>query len=242
MMNPRGMLLFFLGVLPVTFAQQSDFSKLKRFSILPDMMTHEIGFSYQGHMDFGEDGDKVTKAKSGIRVLENGKELGPRAALHADIRVKGKGRYSHWVRQTLYFSASDNSDPRTNGRKYEVVSVNPESALGGLKEIGGEPMKHVEVVTSSAHEYAVTLGGALDMDNTMTRSHGNITVAFQPNLQLTIANTGDSPVRWPKLVANGRRDWSTYDALLADFTRGAKNDQEKALFIWETMRQNRYHC
>jgi hypothetical protein len=241
-MTSRSMLLLLLGVLPVTFAQPTDPSRLKRFPILPDMMTHEVGFCYQGHMDFGEDGDKITKAKSGIRVLENGKELGPRAALHADIRNKGKGRYSHWVRQTLYFSASDNSDPRTNGRKYEVVSVNPDSALGGLKEMGGEPMKHVEVITSSAHEYQLALGGVLDMDNTLTRSHGNISVVFQPNLQLTIANTGDTPVRWPKLVANGRRDWSTYDALLEDFTRGAKNDQEKALFIWETMRQNRYHC
>ena len=102
------------------------------------------------------------------------------------------------------------------------------------------PKTHTEVITSAQHDYRVTLGGNLDMDNTLTRSHGRITIGFQPNISLTIANTGDAPVAWPKVVANGR-DWSTYEALLDDFTRGATNDQEKALFIWQAMRENRYH-
>ncbi|MDP7135379.1 MAG: hypothetical protein QF437_33090, partial [Planctomycetota bacterium] len=42
--------------------------------------------------------------------------------MHRDIRELGKGRYSHWTQSTLYFSASDSTDPRTNGRKYELVS------------------------------------------------------------------------------------------------------------------------
>lgn len=232
----------FLLIVPLLQAQSAELAGRKRFPLAPDTMTHETGFCYQAHLDFGEDGDSTTRNTSGIRLLENGKELGPGRAIHADIRAKGTGRYSHWTRYVLYFSASDNSDPRTNGHKYEVVSVNPASALGGLQEKGGEPKRHVEVITSSAHEYRVALGGALDMENTLTRSHGGITVAFQPNLQLTIANTGKTPVRWPRLVANGVRDWSTFDSLLEDFTRGAANDQEKALCIWESMRQNRYHC
>ena len=36
-------------------------------------------------------------------------------AFHADIAEKGSGRWSHW-RGGVYFSASDNSDPRSNGR------------------------------------------------------------------------------------------------------------------------------
>lgn len=223
-------------------AQSAEPAGPKRFPLASDTMTHETGFCYQAHLDFGEDGDSTTRNSSGIRLLEDGKELGPGRSIHADIRAQGKGRYSHWTRYVLYFSASDNSDPRTNGRKYEVYSVNPASALGGLQEKGDPPKQHVEVITSSTHEYRITLGGALDMENTLTRSHGGITVAFQPNLQLTIANTGDTPVRWPRLVANGVRDWSTFDRLLEDFTRGATNDQEKAFFIWESMRQNRYHC
>lgn len=54
------------------------------------------------------------------RVLENGIPLpGPANALHEDIRRLGCGRFSFWHDQ-LYFSAPDNSDPRSNGRKYEI--------------------------------------------------------------------------------------------------------------------------
>ncbi len=53
------------------------------------------------------------------RVLEDGRPLGPAHALHDDIRSLGGGRFSFWA-GTVYFSSSDGSDPRTNGRSYEV--------------------------------------------------------------------------------------------------------------------------
>lgn len=56
---------------------------------------------------------------SGLDLLEDGRGLGPAHALHSDIVEKGYGRFSHW-REVLYFSTSDNSDPRCNGRRYEV--------------------------------------------------------------------------------------------------------------------------
>jgi len=59
---------------------------------------------------------------SSLRVYEDGKAMGPAHASHAEIRESGAGRYSHWGDQ-LYFSASDNSDPRTNGRQYTVREV-----------------------------------------------------------------------------------------------------------------------
>lgn len=52
-------------------------------------------------------------------VKENGRDLGPAHALHQEIRQIGGGRFSYW-NHTLYFSASDNSDPRTNGKFYQV--------------------------------------------------------------------------------------------------------------------------
>jgi Methyltransferase domain len=58
--------------------------------------------------------------RSGLRLFENGTELGPPYALHDDIRRFGGGRYSHWGR-SLYFSASDNSSPLLNGREYSVL-------------------------------------------------------------------------------------------------------------------------
>lgn len=56
---------------------------------------------------------------SSLTMLENGRELSGRHALHRDIEAKGEGRYSHWGDQ-VYFSTSDNTDPRTNGRSYTL--------------------------------------------------------------------------------------------------------------------------
>lgn len=39
--------------------------------------------------------------------------------MHEAVRTSGAGAYSHWGRD-LYFSASDNSDPRSNGRVYRL--------------------------------------------------------------------------------------------------------------------------
>lgn len=61
------------------------------------------------------------------QVLEDGVPLAYPDSLHADIADKGAGRYSLWG-GTLNFSTSDNTDPRTNSRKYELywpVPVTP---------------------------------------------------------------------------------------------------------------------
>ena len=54
---------------------------------------------------------------SRIRLLEDGKPLGPAHASHEDVRRLGAGCYSHWF-DHVFFSTSDGSDPRTNGRSY----------------------------------------------------------------------------------------------------------------------------
>ncbi|MBR0713079.1 hypothetical protein [Bradyrhizobium liaoningense] len=41
--------------------------------------------------------------------------------MHADIRTQAGGRFSHWD-GILIFSASDGSDPRTNGRTYTITT------------------------------------------------------------------------------------------------------------------------
>jgi hypothetical protein len=63
------------------------------------------------------------------QVREDGIAMALQDSPHADIADKGAGRYSLWNRY-LFFSTSDNSDPRTNGRKYELywpvpITVNP---------------------------------------------------------------------------------------------------------------------
>jgi len=80
----------------------------------------EIGFCYIVGMEHGSPSD-VAGGHSDLVLLEDGKTLGPAHSSHASIRTDGKGRYSHWGSRSLYFSASDNSDPRKNGREYRVV-------------------------------------------------------------------------------------------------------------------------
>ncbi len=75
----------------------------------------ERGSCYVAAMPIGPISD--AEGRSRIRLFEDGKELGPGHANHEEIRGSGGGRFSHW-RTNLYFSASDNSDPRTNGRTY----------------------------------------------------------------------------------------------------------------------------
>jgi len=57
---------------------------------------------------------------SRLVLLEHGQVLGPAHAPHEELRRLGGGRYSHWGRD-LYFSTSDGSDPRSNGRDYTLL-------------------------------------------------------------------------------------------------------------------------
>jgi hypothetical protein len=69
---------------------------------------------------------------SDLQILEDGKSLGPPHSFHSEIWDKGAGRYSHWGNASgsaVVFSASDNSDPRANGRRYELVVQPAFSAL-----------------------------------------------------------------------------------------------------------------
>ena len=70
-------------------------------------------------------------------LYENDRELGPSHAQHDAIRQVGRGAYSHW-QGTLYFSTSDRSDPRTNGRTYRLVPRSLRLAVIGLD--GTDPL------------------------------------------------------------------------------------------------------
>ena len=63
-----------------------------------------------------------------LGLWEDRARLGPGGCLHDEIRAQGAGRYSLWG-ETLYFSASDNSDPRSNGRSYLLRRERPTSGI-----------------------------------------------------------------------------------------------------------------
>lgn len=60
-------------------------------------------------------------ANSNLQMFEDGAHFGRAHNLHVNIAEIGAGRYSHWS-TNLYFSTSDNSDPRTNGRDYSITA------------------------------------------------------------------------------------------------------------------------
>jgi hypothetical protein len=84
----------------------------------PTTLNLDEGYCYLAPLPAYYPGDGIADGPpSTLRLFENDRELGPAHAPHAKIRTKGSGQFSHW-KTHLYFSASDNTDPRTNGRQY----------------------------------------------------------------------------------------------------------------------------
>lgn len=74
--------------------------------------------SFFFHIPFDSDG----VPRSTLAVYEDGKPLGPGHASPRAVRHEGHGRFAH-LRYMLLFSASDNSDPRSNGRRYTIRRI-----------------------------------------------------------------------------------------------------------------------
>jgi MoaA/NifB/PqqE/SkfB family radical SAM enzyme len=78
---------------------------------------HDQRYAYCVEVGYEQGSDDV--AVSPLRLFEDEYPLGPAHATHQDVRTVGGGRYSHWHGR-LWFSSSDNSDPRSNGRRYSI--------------------------------------------------------------------------------------------------------------------------
>ena len=90
----------------------------------PRAITPELGLAYttplpQPKLPFPLDVPTDTSGNVGsnLELRENGLLLGAAHSAHEDIRSQGGGRFSHWY-DYLYFSTSDGTDPRVNGRAY----------------------------------------------------------------------------------------------------------------------------
>ena len=70
--------------------------------------------------------------RSRLVVYEDGKPLGPPHSPFNEIRKAGKGRYNHW-KDIIFFTASDNSDPRSNSRTYSVSFTSHDSISSDSK-------------------------------------------------------------------------------------------------------------
>ncbi len=83
---------------------------------------HDSGYCFIAELPGGVDPKNTT-------LLENDVDLGPADSPHDIIRTEGSGRYSVW-KNALYFSASDNSDPRANGWQYRLTRVKDSCSAG----------------------------------------------------------------------------------------------------------------
>jgi hypothetical protein len=89
-------------------------------------MTHRLGWSYAYVLPrpafaplVSVQSDTVDNPnQSEVRLFEDGVALGPPHSLQRSA-VNGLGAYAHWG-GAVVFSASDNSNPRTNRRAYEA--------------------------------------------------------------------------------------------------------------------------
>jgi len=87
------------------------------------------------------------------------------------------------------------------------------------------------------------MGGSID--GTMTRGpmmFWKYEPGWQPNVEVVIANVGDTPVRNPRVIVNDRRDWRTLQAIVDEATRGCTTDAERARGIWEFVRQGVFNA
>ena len=107
--------------------------------------------------------------------------------------------------------------------------------------IPSPPKSHTEKITESRKKYSINMKGNLDFENSSTRNCSNWEIAFQPNISLTIENTGKTLVRNPKIIVNGKRNWCNMEEVLAEALKDAQNEQEKIYLLWDFMRKNRYH-
>src|SRR5262245_65818997 len=95
---------------------------------------HEGGFCWIADLprDAAEGDNSEDPFRSGLRLFEDGREVGPGHTVHEEIRTKGGGRFSHWG-GTLYFSSSDNVSPNQKRRCYlALLDQSATSATGRM--------------------------------------------------------------------------------------------------------------
>ncbi len=113
---------------------------------------------------FKLDGDNLQAPdRSTLRVLEDGRQLGPAHTLHADIQALGGGRFSHWGDQ-LVFSTSDGSSPKTNARVYTYA---------GRAYLSSDYLKIALLAAAAAFLSSIWLGrnSFRSLMNVITRSY-----------------------------------------------------------------------
>jgi len=168
----------------------------------------DSGFAFRVTLDaslISDSGNQPTA--STLKVYENGVEIGPAHSIHDDIRNVGKGRFSHWA-GFLYFSASDNSNPQTNGRKYTYTVNDLGNTLPTVpKPDAGETQQGISLLKPIGYAAVdgMTTGGAGGQTVTVStlsalKSAAGSSSPMIINVSGTITGTGSIVVRSNKSI------------------------------------------
>jgi len=144
----------------------------------------EGGYAYKISQTISGGDNSTAKEQSILRLFENGVELGPAHSVHDDIRNLGKGRFSHWG-STVIFSASDNTDPRTNGRTYTYL-------MGGTSTIA-PPADNTTTSPTTPTQSTSGLVGYAMVNGTTTGGQGGAEVTVTTVAQLKAAVADNTP-------------------------------------------------
>ncbi len=68
-----------------------------------------------------DDPQEANDISSPLQVYEDQTPLGPGHSTFQAISKTGRGHFAYWNGRGIFFSASDNTDPNTNGRRYWAV-------------------------------------------------------------------------------------------------------------------------
>jgi catechol 2,3-dioxygenase-like lactoylglutathione lyase family enzyme len=178
----------------------------------PAAVAPELGFAFRVIRGFGTSGDTMSAPTiSQLRLYEDGVLLGSPHTAHATIRSVGQGAYSHWG-DSIYFSSSDNTDPRTNGRSYTW-------AIQGVTPCG---TLHVEdAVPESGYAYTLhsDFGGLPHDSDTATASPVRL---FENGVELGPAHSAHQNVR--SIGRGAFNDWSVGSDSLLYFSSSDNSD------------------
>jgi len=95
----------------------------EKINILVEKVNADSGHCYVADL-------RLEPGSALLELWEDDKLLGPGDCLHDFIRRDGGGRYSLW-NGCLYFSSSDNTDPRINDRSYFLRRAKPRDVPAG---------------------------------------------------------------------------------------------------------------
>jgi len=112
--------------LKYSYIPQPDPPVIRSFMVAPFAKFDGDGHAYQASTEYIASLDELAdsaddRTRSPIVIYENEKPLGPAHSSHEDINQNGGGRFSHWRGLGIIFSASDTTNPNTNGRRYTIV-------------------------------------------------------------------------------------------------------------------------